>query len=129
MENLKQRDTVILVAFKINTPVPLEKRLVVGPRAEAERSVEVIRGRDDFLGSGGGKGGRDRSLRVTMFVLLTSTYSSMSALPSTVTYGPNGPGASDENEDRTRNLVQWVRGSAVSIGLRCRVHSGSSFYS
>lgn len=49
MENLKQRDKVILVTFKINTPVPLEKRLVIGPRAEAERSVEVIRGRDDIF--------------------------------------------------------------------------------
>ena len=39
----------ILVTFKINTPVPLEKRLVVGPRAEAERSVEVVRGRDDIF--------------------------------------------------------------------------------
>ena len=42
---------------------------------------------------------------------------------------PNGPGAGDENEDRTWNQVQWVRGPAASIGLRCRVHSESSFYS
>ena len=42
---------------------------------------------------------------------------------------PNGPEASDENEDRTQNLMQWVRGPAASIGLRCRVHSESSFYS
>ena len=40
---------------------------------------------------------------------------------------PNGVGASDENEDRKRNLVQWVRGPAASIGLTCRVHSESSF--
>ena len=42
---------------------------------------------------------------------------------------PKGPGASDENENRTRNLVQWVRGPAASTGLRCRVHSAPSFYS
>ena len=41
----------------------------------------------------------------------------------------NSPGASDENEDRTRNLVPWVRGPAASTGLRCRVHSESNFYS
>ena len=35
---------------------------------------------------------------------------------------PKGPGTSDENENRTQNLVQWVRGPAASIGLRCRVH-------
>ena len=42
---------------------------------------------------------------------------------------PSGLGASDENEDRTCNLVQWVEGPAASIGLRCRVHSESRFYS
>ena len=42
---------------------------------------------------------------------------------------PNGPGARDKNEARTRNLVQWVRGPAASIGLRGRVHSEFSFYS
>ena len=41
---------------------------------------------------------------------------------------PNGLGVSNKNEDRTQNLVQWVRGPAASIGLRCRVHSESSFY-
>ena len=35
----------------------------------------------------------------------------------------NSLGASDENEDRTWNLMQWVRGPAASIGLRCTVHS------
>ena len=42
---------------------------------------------------------------------------------------PNGPVASDENEDRIRNLEQWAKGPAASIGLRCRVHSESRFYS
>ena len=37
-------------------------------------------------------------------------------------------GASDENEDRTWNLVPWVGGEpATSMRLRCRVHSESSF--
>ena len=31
---------------------------------------------------------------------------------------PNGLGASDENEERTWNLVQWVRVHTASIGLR-----------
>ena len=38
-----------LITFKIDTPVPLEKRLVFGPRAEAEISVEVVRGIDDVF--------------------------------------------------------------------------------
>ena len=42
---------------------------------------------------------------------------------------PNGPGKSNKNEDRTRNLVQWVKRPAASIGLRWRIHSESSFYS
>ena len=41
----------------------------------------------------------------------------------------NSPGASDENEDRTRNLVPWVRGPAASTGLRCIVHSESGYCS
>ena len=42
---------------------------------------------------------------------------------------PKGPGANKENENRTQNLLQWVRGPAASIQLRGRVHSESSFYS
>ena len=42
---------------------------------------------------------------------------------------PNGLGVSNKNENRTWNLVQWIRGHATSIGLRCRVLSESSFYS
>ena len=42
---------------------------------------------------------------------------------------PKGLEASNENENRTWNLVQWVRGPAFSIGLRFRVHSESSFHS
>ena len=42
---------------------------------------------------------------------------------------PKGPGVSNENENKTWNLVQWIRGPTASIGLRCRGHSESSFYS
>ena len=42
---------------------------------------------------------------------------------------PNGPGATEEKEERTQNLVQWVREPAASMGLRCRVHVETSFYS
>ena len=48
--------------------------------------------------------------------------------PVSFTWCPNGLGMSNKNEDRKRNLVQLVRGPAVSIGLRCRVHSEPSFY-
>ena len=42
---------------------------------------------------------------------------------------PKGPGVSNKNENKTWNLVQWIRGPTASIGLRCRGHSESSFYS
>ena len=36
---------------------------------------------------------------------------------------PKGPGANKENENRAQNLLQWIRGLAASVQLRCRVHS------
>ena len=68
---------------------------------------------------------------LTLFcaIFISHRKTKINELPVASNCRPNHPGASDENEDRTWNLVQWVRGPAAFKGLRCRVHFESSFYS
>ena len=67
-------------------------------------------------------GNFQRPLNCPRFCVAVISLSLLMVFRSSPTLGanccPNGQGASDKNEDRTWDLVQWVRVHAASNGLR-----------
>ena len=85
--------------------------VVIVPDQQVEAGLELYNGRKDYVWKSG-----------DTWVPLGNL-----SLNCNLKCCRKGLGASNKNGNRTRNLAQWV--SAASFGLRCRVHSKSSFYS